>query len=182
MLATENWCIRVSDKTYGPYTQDQMAVFAREGRLSGQSMVSPAGGRNWREARHYPALARFLEKPVDGLRAFGRATDRQDAPAERADHDAVNILLVFDPGVGTAGRVDPYVKALGPAFRVVENVWCVTAQTSATGVRNALMPHLHPTEPMMIVDCTRGRTTWHNCSPEIHARLTKAWVKTHSNA
>lgn len=178
MLATDNWCIKVAQRVYGPYTQDQMAAFATEGRLSGQSLVAPAGGKTWREARQYPAIAGLLDvKGKAAGRAFGK-----NAPAEAGGHAlaegaSANFVVVFDVVSGAASRLAHVLSSLGPAFRLTDNVWTVSSNQTALGVKNAIAPHLALREPLFVVDCSRGRTAWQNFAPETHARLTKAWVK-----
>ena len=176
MLATDNWCIKVSDRVYGPYTQEQMAGFAAEGRLSSLSMVSPAGGKAWREARQYPPLAGLLSGETPKEKTFGKAganTDSQAIP----DGAEVNVVVVFDVTKGTAGRVDHLMRKLGPAFRITDNAWVVRTTESALGVKNSISPHLDVREPIFVVDCSRGRTSWQNFVPELHSKLTKAWVR-----
>ncbi len=176
MLATDNWCIKVAQKVYGPYTQSQMARFAGEGRLSDASLVAPAGGQTWREARHYPVLASFLEsKPAPEPKRFGRGGTR--APAVREEGETANFIVIFDTVSGAASRLSQTICDLGPGFRLTENVWSVASTQTALGIKNAIAPLLQPREPVFVIDCTRGRTAWQNFLPETHSRLTKAWVR-----
>lgn len=179
MLATDNWCIKVAQRVYGPYTQSQMSAFAAEGRLSNQSLVAPAGGKTWREARAYPALADALDgkvKEAAGARAFGKsAADGKSGVLPEGQ--TANFVVVFDVVSGAASRLAHVLSALGPSFRLTDNVWTVATNQTALGVKNAIAPHLALREPLFVVDCTRGRTAWQNFAPETHSRLTKAWVK-----
>lgn len=177
MLATDNWCIKVAEKVFGPYTQDEMAAFAAEGRLSGRSLVAAAGGKTWREARLYPSLSVLFEHRPRPTKAFGRASTGGE-PAALEEGALANFIVIFDVTAGTAGRVEHIVRTIGDAFRVTDNVWCVASTQSALGIKNMLSPHLPVREPVFIIDCSRGRTSWHNFVPELHARLTRAWVRT----
>ena len=174
MLATDNWCIKVAQRVYGPYTHAQMAAFANEGRLSGQSLVAPAGGKTWREASQYPALGDLLKKPADKA-AFGRSA--AGSKGELAEGATANVIVVFDVVSGAASRLAHVLSGLGPAFRVTDNVWSVATTQSALGVKNAIAPQMNLREPLMVIDTTRGRTVWQNFTPEVHAKLTKAWVR-----
>ena len=177
MLATDNWCIKVAQRVYGPYTQDQMAAFASEGRLSGQSLVAPAGGKTWREARQYPAISGLLDK---GTKPAGRAFGKNAAaetPGVLADGANANFVVVFDVVSGAATRLAHVLSSLGPAFRLTDNVWTLASTQTALGIKNAIAPHLALREPLFVIDCSRGRTAWQNFAPETHAKLTKAWVK-----
>lgn len=55
-MATENWCMSVGDKIYGPYSTDQMKAFVQAKRLAYHSMVAPAGSREFREAYQFAEL------------------------------------------------------------------------------------------------------------------------------
>lgn len=177
MLATDNWCIKVAERVYGPYTHDQMADFVSQGRLSSQSMVAPAGGTKWREARQYPPIASLLNGDAETkTKAFGKAN--QKTPKTPAEGETSNFLVVFDVTHGTAGAVEGILRGLGTAFRLTDNVWVLTSTHSALGVRNAVAPHITVREPVFVVDCGRGRTTWQNFVPELQSRLMQAWVRT----
>ncbi|ADM10570.1 hypothetical protein PB2503_12664 [Parvularcula bermudensis HTCC2503] len=178
MFATENWCIKVDEKTYGPYSNDQMTEFAKQGRLSSRSLVAPAGGKNWREARHYPMLATILASDPQDRRQFGKAAAGMRQAKQPADGEAANFVVIFDVTPGTAGRLSHIVKGLGETIRLTDNVWHLQTTLSATGIKNAIMPHLQIREIVYIADTSRGRTTWHNMTPELHSRLTKSIVTT----
>ena len=177
MLATDNWCIKVAQRVYGPYTHAQMAAFAAEGRLSNQSLVAPAGGKTWREAAQYPALGELLKTRADRASFGRRGADQGSRKGELAEGATANIIVVFDVVSGAASRLAHVLSALGPAFRVTDNVWSVATTQSALGVKNTIAPQMNLREPLMVIDTTRGRTVWQNFAPEVHAKLTKAWVR-----
>lgn len=176
MLATDNWCIKVRDRVYGPYTHEQMKDFAGEGRLSSQSLVSPAGGNAWREARQYPPLAAVIKGGPAHAKSFGKAGKDADNTGA-AEGEEANVVVIFDVTAATAGRVNSLMHKLGTAFRMTDNVWVVRTTQSALGVKNALAPHLDVREPLFVIDTSRGRTSWQNFVPELHSKLTQAWIR-----
>ncbi|WDI31653.1 GYF domain-containing protein [Hyphococcus flavus] len=204
MLAAENWCLKVEDKVYGPYTSEQMRKFAHEGRLAPWSMIAPAGGRSWREARSEAVFANFfgVQKtpgPKKEDKVFGKRNDwdddfeKQSAPANdkpanspnqvrqtqnRKQHEiqAANFILIFDVVSGAASRVEAAVLSLGQAFRIADNVWSVSCELTAVGVRNAIAPYLRGSESIFVVDATRGRTSWRNYAPETQSKITAAYL------
>lgn len=191
MLAADNWCVKVDDRVYGPYTSQQLRKFAAEGRLAGWSQISPAGSRSWRDAREEPTFS-TLFSPSRAQRAFGKRDDTQDpaevtAQARRTPANAsraqaqtaqgpANFVIVFDVVSAAASRVENAVLALGPAFRLTDNVWTVSCDMTATGVRNAIAPYLLPRESIFVVDTTRGRSSWQNYAPEMHAKIAAQWT------
>lgn len=90
MLAADNWCVKVKEKVYGPYSSQQLRKFAHEGRLAGWSMIAPAGSREWREARNEKTFSAFFgaksARAEPDPMAFGR---RDDPPATATPAPAV---------------------------------------------------------------------------------------------
>ncbi|WP_425409377.1 hypothetical protein [Hyphococcus sp.] len=204
MLAAENWCLKVKNKVYGPYTTEQMRKFAHEGRLAAWSMVAPAGGRAWREARSELVFANFFggEKPVAKKvygKTFGKRSDWDDDPSlepkaktspktvqQNAKPSAVaddpsihtaNFIIIFDVVSAAASRVEAAVMSLGHAFRIADNVWNVNCELTAVGVRNAIAPYLRGSESIFVVDATRGRTSWRNYAPETQSKISAAYMR-----
>lgn len=176
MLSTDNWCLKVAEKIYGPYTTDQMQSFAREGRLSGSSLVAPAGARNWRQARNYPNLLKAGNDNTASRNnsSFGK---QQEAEQGKLPEGAVsNFLIIFDEVSGAASRLEHIVRNIGPGFRLTSNVWTVASDQSVMGIKNTIAPHLQVREPVFVVDVHRGKSAWQNFVPETHSRLTKAWT------
>ena len=192
MLAADNWCIKVEEKVYGPYTSQQMRKFAHEGRLAAWSMISPAGGRTWREAKNESAFANFFGEKAGsntpGARTFGKrdmsgeteGTDKANktsaSKAASSDPTTANFIVVFDVVSGAASRAEAAVLSLGPAFRIADNTWSVSCELTAVGVRNAVAPYLNPRESLFVIDATRGRTSWQNFAPELHAKITASYA------
>lgn len=206
MLAADNWCIKVDDRVYGPYTSTQLRKFAHEGRLASWSLIAPAGGRTWREAKDERAFASFFgaetKRPANDATAFGKrdvvieeeakkpaaAENSAPAPLPRksasmrpgvalaTDGAVANFVIIFDVVSAAASRAEAAVLSLGPAFRLADNVWTVSCELTAIGVRNAVAPYLLPRESIFVIDTTRGRSSWQNYSPEAHAKIAAAWT------
>ena len=190
MLAADNWCVKVDDRVYGPYTSQQLRKFAAEGRLASWSHVSPAGSRSWREAKDEPAFAALFSQGKS-QRAFGKrdetVEDAEPRPARRTASQTAkasaapaqgpaNFIIVFDVVSAAASRVENAITAIGQAFRLTDNVWALTCEMTATGVRNAIAPYLLPRESIFVVDTTRGRSSWQNYAPEMHAKIAAQWT------
>lgn len=194
MLAAENWCVKVEEKVYGPYTTPQMRKFAHEGRLASWSLIAPAGNREWREANTETVFADFFgckrtHKNGVAARPFGKREyadpqeqEKPDAiikprPPQTPDEiGAANFIIVFDVVSGAASRVEAAVMSLGAGFRIADNVWSVVCELTAVGVRNAIAPYLSGRESLFVIDATRGRTSWQNYAPELQAKISAAYV------
>lgn len=208
MLSAENWCLKVDNKVYGPYTTQQMRKFAHEGRLASWSLVSPAGGRSWREARNEMVFSTFFggaplgdeaaeHAPAASARPFGKrsgykfngaetttttpdpkpikVTTRRAQPEE--ERGVANFVVIFDVVSGAASRVEAAMLSLGNAFRLADNVWHVSCELTAVGVRNAISPYLRGSESIFVVDASRGHSSWANYAPEAHAKIAATHLK-----
>lgn len=188
MLASENWCVKVGDKIYGPYTSAQMRKYAHEGRLAASSLIAPAGSRAWNEAQREMAFASFFGTEVKTpKKTESRVFGKQNTQTEPGENDnakssqaneikAANFIIIFDVVCATASRIEAAILGLGSGFRIADNVWSLSCELTAVGVRNALAPYLTPRESIFVVDATRGRSSWQNYSPETHAKLAAAYV------
>ncbi|NHK26997.1 DUF4339 domain-containing protein [Parvularcula flava] len=179
MLSTDNWCIKVAERVYGPYSTDQLETFAMQGRLGPQSMVAPAGGKMWRAAKQYPNIAEILDggrQETITAEQVARSNQKKK-PSEDEEPEIANFLLIFDVVSGAASRLEHVIRNLGPAFRVTDNVWAVSSDQTLMGLKNLLTPHLQVREPVFIVDSTRGRSVWQNFPPEKHSKMIKAWMR-----
>ncbi len=195
MLAADNWCVKVEERVYGPYSSQQLRKFAHEGRFAAWSMVAPAGSRIFREAREEPAFSAFFggDARAQSAKAFGKKTDaetvangeaadgaktphRVAANGPAAEANVANFLIIFDVVGAGAAKAESAILSLGPAFRLGESIWFLSCEMTALGVRNAIGPYLLPRDSIFVVDTTRGRTSWQNFPPEIHAKLSAAWA------
>lgn len=187
LLAADNWCVKVEERVYGPYTSQQMRKFAHEGRLAAWSLIAPAGSRAWREAAKENAFSQFfgasLEKKDGKSKSFGK----RDAETRDSDEKApalsacANFVIIFDVVSAAASRVEAAIMSLGAGFRIADNVWTVNCELTAVGVRNAIAPYLNPRESIFVIDATRGRSSWQNYAPELHAKITAAYAKAVTN-
>ncbi len=175
---SQTWRLRVADRTYGPYSYDQLESFVREGRFAPTSMVSSSSERRWRTAGSDPQFRDLFQATAPRAvkkSVFGQRDISHDEADGKKEPEAATFLLVFDVVSGAAGRIETAVRSLGPAMRVADNVWAVTTTNTAPGVRNALTPQLTEREPVLVVDATRGRSAWHNFCPETDAKLKRLW-------
>lgn len=186
MIAAENWCVKVDDKIYGPYTSAEIRKYAHAGRLAASSLIAPAGSRAWREAQKETTFAGFFgARPSVRRRPSGQIFGRRDGAANDAAEksgatDIANFVVIFDVANGAAGRLGAAISGLGPAFRITDNVWNVTCDLTAVGVRNAIAPYLSPRESIFVIDTTRGRASWQNYLPEMHAKISAAYMAARS--
>lgn len=186
-MFADNWCIKANDRVFGPYTSEQLRKFAHEGRFAANSLIAPAGSRDWREARSENAFSSFfgVEAPANsdarpskkGEPRRPKAFGQNGANHSPTEHSVpANFILIFDVVSAAASRIEPALVSLGAAFRLADNVWAVNCALTAIGVRNAIAPFLRPNESLFVIDATNGRTSWTNYAPEAHSKISAAFV------
>ena len=90
MFTADNWCVKVNEKVFGPYSSQQLRKFAHEGRLAEWSLIAPAGSKAWRKAKEENAFASFFGVVAsESSPTIGRTFGRQDThETESASIDA----------------------------------------------------------------------------------------------
>lgn len=196
MLAADNWCIKVEDRIYGPYSSAQLRKYAHEGRFGPASLVAPAASREFKAARDEPAFSAFFgaapamraPQPAFGRANVATAADHSnDATAGKrprssgarrhsAEAEVANFVIIFDSESAAANRIAPTLANLGPSFRLAPNVWTVRCAVTAIGLRNLLAPMLSPSDPVFVIDADNGRACWQNYAPEAHAKISAAFM------
>ena len=133
-MFADNWCIKSSERIYGPYTSAELRKFAHEGRFAARTLVAPAGSRDWREARAEPSFAQFfgLAASAEAPNGFGRRDDaareprrarpigqQRHAPStEQQGSATANFVVIFDVVNAAASRVENALTSLGTAIRL----------------------------------------------------------------
>jgi hypothetical protein len=193
------WTLNISGRIYGPYTSERMRAFATEGRLSPQSLVAREGTSDWHEAREEPEFADFFGKPaaagtpgaetpqianptvvVPAVNPMTQAPTRPVAAAPETSPDGNRIAqfaVVVDLKSRSPGNLEQAVSSLGPAYRLLPNVWIVSTEQTVNAVRNRLVQELGKLDSLFVVDATRGKAAWFNFGPEADVRIRRVWQK-----
>jgi hypothetical protein len=180
---TGTWIIKVDDRIYGPFPSERMRSFAIEGRLAPNSLIAPDGSADWREAREEPAFREIFTSPREGVpeappRPSSRASDSPATALPNADPPKGHVAqfaIVFDMKTHTSERVEQAILALGPAHRLLPNVWIVATDQTIKAVRNRLLPELGKSDSLFVVDASRGKASWFNFGPEADVRIRRIW-------
>jgi hypothetical protein len=175
------WTINVSGRVYGPYTTERMRAFAAEGRLGGNSLIAREGTTDWHEAREEPEFAEFFNtKPAAAPAPEKPATPAaRPAPQAHETHEPARaqFAVVVDLKSRSPGNLEQAISSLGPAYRLLPNVWIVSTEQSVNAVRNRLVQELGKLDSLFVVDATRGKAAWFNFGPEADVRIRRVWQK-----
>lgn len=170
------WTINVGGRLYGPYTSERMRGFAGEGRLSSQSLVAREGTSDWHEAHDEPEFADL----------FGASAPQTATPAVNGNGSAAHetalpraqIAIFFDVKSRVSNNFEQTILDLGPAYKVLPNVWIVSTPETANAVHNRLVQELGKLDSLFVVDATRGKSAWFNFGPEADVKIRRVWQKT----
>jgi hypothetical protein len=169
------WTINVGGRLYGPYTSERMRGFAGEGRLSPQSLVTREGTSDWREAHDEPEFAGLFGAGAPQSEAS--AANGNGAAAQETTQPRAQIAIFFDVKSRVSNNFEQTILDLGPAYKVLPNVWIVSTAETANAVRNRLVQELGKLDSLFVVDATRGKSAWFNFGPEADVKIRRVWQK-----
>ena len=189
-----SWFVNVAGRTYGPYTDGQMASFAAEGRLAPQSMISRADDPTIRMAVEEQSLAHLFPlqvepqpepapvQPAPRVEArptggFGRSRDDAQKSGERS-----HVLVVADMKSRSINGLEEEIYKLGQACPILPQVWLLRTDQSINTVRNLLVQQLGKLDALFVVDATNNKAAWFNFGPEADARIRRLWSRDHDDA
>jgi len=164
-LAHDSWFVSVEGKSYGPYTEDQVAAFVREGRVVPQTPVM-RGGETWMNASLHTQLAPLFPS-------------RQALPAPAAEADAekqlAKVVIVAELRTGSSMAFEAAIGKLGQSYRLNQFVWLVQTNLPFADIRKIVSAQVGRHDPLFISDTTNHRTAWINFGPGAEATIKALW-------
>jgi hypothetical protein len=108
----------------------------------------------------------------------GRAETKPAAPqTEAPEGRTAHFAIVLDMKSRAPGNLEEAISSLGPAYRLLPNVWIVSTDQSVNAVRNRLVQELGKADCLFVVDASRGKAAWFNFGPEADVRIRRVWAK-----
>ncbi len=169
----DTWFVAVDGKSYGPYTEEQVANFVAEGRVAVSTPVMRVG-ENWSLAGEHLSLAwTFAARPaVAAPQTTVEPTRSADAKAEEA---LAKIVIVADLRSGSTIAFEGAVAKLGRSYRMNQFVWLVHSATPIAQIRKDLVAHVGRNDPLFIADTSHGRAAWLHFGPGAEATIKALW-------
>ncbi len=194
------WSINVSGRLYGPFTSERMRSFASEGRLAAHSLVAREGTADWHEASEEPEFADLFSPQSAAKEQTPSIAERlpaaaatatlpamsSPAPSARAEFGAAekpdhggraHFAIVLDQKSRPSGNLEEAIASLGPAYRLLPNVWILSTDSTVNAVRNRVVQELGKADSLFVVDASRGKAAWFNFGPEADVRIRRVWQK-----
>ena len=179
------WTISVGDRSYGPYTLEQMKIFLSEGRLASHSLVAREG-EQFRHAGQDSELATLfssagpsepssaaevqLSEDPSGSQKFGRQA--QAIAGERNRY-----IIVSDMKSGSISALEEEIFNFGPSYRMMPQAWILTSEVSLNTLRSELIQRLGKLDTLIVVDTTNDKAAWFNFGPEADTKVRRLWQR-----
>ena len=179
------WYVSAQNRTFGPYSHEQMKAFAQDRRLAPQSLVRRGEDGAFVPADSHAALVRFFEP--NGLQSGEMVAAPHPASEERvqtaapvpADGEASNFVLIVQIKALAIREFEGALKSLGPSFRLNAQTWLLQSDRSANAIKLLLGPLVGAQDQMLIVDAGRNRLAWHNITVFDASRMRDMWRLPH---
>ena len=162
-LAQDSWFVSVEGKSYGPYTEDQVAAFVREGRVAPQTPVLH-GGETWMNASLHTQLAPLFP-----------SRQPPPAPAVETDRGLAKIVIIAELRTGSSMAFEAAIAKLGQSYRLNQFVWLLHSSVPFADLRKDLTAQVGRLDPLFISDTTNRRTAWINFGPGAEATIKALW-------
>jgi hypothetical protein len=171
--AQDGWFVAVDGKSYGPYTEEQIANFAAEGRVTASAPVMRTG-EPWSLAGEHTSLAWiFAARPA--VAAPQTAAAPTGAAEAKQEEMLAKVVIVADLRSGSTMAFEAAVAKLGRSYRMNQFVWLVHSATPIAQMRKDLLAHVGRNDPLFIADTTHGRASWLNFGPGAEATIKALW-------
>lgn len=165
MNTSAEWFVSANSQLYGPYSEEQLLTFAREGRVTAQTMVRAGRSGAFDEAGKFAALSS----------AFAASPSSSKAPAE--DAKPGNFVIIADLRQRGAVPFEAALNRIGPNYRLSPNVWMLQSPLTAGAIRNELTPHVQGHDNCVVIDASRNKIAWFNLGPQADSSLRAIWLK-----
>lgn len=167
MTTSLEWFVSANSQLYGPYPEEQLVAFAREGRITAATMVRSGRSGPFEEAGKVPALAA----------AFGPATTTPPKVTAAEEAKPGNFVIIADLRQRGGTAFEGALAKLGPNYRLSPNVWVLQSALTAGAVRNELTPTIGGHDNCVVVDVSRNKIAWFNLGPQADSSLRAIWLK-----
>ncbi|PHS28942.1 MAG: hypothetical protein COA85_02435 [Robiginitomaculum sp.] len=157
------WFIKVKETVYGPYNEEQMHVFTREGRLNSRSRISQDKNGPFHAAGEDNVFASLLPKT-------GQQNTEQTASSK-----ACRFVVFARVGEISRPAFIEVISNFGIAIEAMPDVWLLSARASTATLRNAMSQVLRAEDSLFIADATKGSSAWFNVGQDTDKRIRQFW-------
>lgn len=161
MADSDNWCMNVDGRVYGPYSHAQMREFVAERRLAYHSLVAPAGSRDFRPALQFPELKPLFSASAGAHESSGASAATGGPLLVIFEHEGV-----YRQGAGVLSDCPALIQLSATAA-------LVRGPISAEALRDRLSTVVPNTERVHVFPCAEAAAACHGVSLDEHERIAK---------
>jgi hypothetical protein len=175
------WTIKANDRCFGPYTLEQMRIFASEGRLAAHSLVaSDNAADRFVPAHEYEALAALFRPAAPAPQRpvfFTAEGDLGAAYAVREPEPATQsrFVIMAEMKSRSIAGLEQEIQRCGQAIQLMPQAWLLASEMTVNALRNTLIQRLGRIDQLFIVDATNNKAAWFNYGPENDSRIRRVW-------
>jgi hypothetical protein len=174
------WTIKANERCYGPYTLEQMRLFATEGRLAPHSLVAADNTDRFAPAHEYEELAALFHPaaPVPQRPVFFTAEgDLGAAYAVREPEPVLQsrFVIIAEMKSRSIAGLEQEIQRCGQAIQLMPQAWLLASEMTINALRNTLIQRLGRIDMLFIADATHNKAAWFNYGPENDARIRRVW-------
>src|SRR5262249_53209175 len=133
------------------------------------SLVAREGSADWHEAWQEPEFADLFADPLP--------LEPISGVGQKAEGTRSHFAVVIDHKSRAPGNLEGAIASLGPAYRLLHNVWIISPDQTVNAVRNRLVQELGKADSLFVIDASRGKAAWFNFGPEADVRIRRVWQK-----
>ncbi|MBI1211721.1 MAG: DUF4339 domain-containing protein [Alphaproteobacteria bacterium] len=159
----DSWFVSVDGKSYGPYTEEQVAGFVREGRVTPNTPVM----RNrdpWMIASLHTQFAPLFP-----------SRQPPPPPSDVSEKELAKVVIIAELRTGSSIAFEGAIAKLGSSYRLNHFVWLLHTNVPFSQIRKDLASHVGRNDPLFISDTTNRRTAWINFGPGAEATIKSLW-------
>ena len=172
------WYVQTGGRVYGPYPQARVTLFAQEGRVTPDTLVSRDPHAAFAPAARQPELAELFGPPP--RMALSRRPGSMLEPASEARGEAAPLraLLVF-AALQTlpAIRFEEALAVHGGFQPIAHGLWLVRARLGPAALRNALSRRLRGPDLLLVAQADPEAAAWFNLDPQAERALRRLWAE-----
>ena len=161
----DQWFVQVGGDSYGPYTDEMMARFVAEGRVTATSDISATPASGFFAAMRYDDFARWSGAQNSVQSAPVQASPGQQSPIRQSPNQQAPVsqpmtrhIVMAELRSGHSIAFLRQLQAYLQCTRIGDTVWLVDGAGDTAALTAALKATLTPTDRLFIADIT-GRPT-----------------------
>ena len=182
------WYVKAAGGVWGPYPEARLHAFAAEGRINGQTPVSPWADGPFAAASANAEFAGIVSTAAGQPRARAAQPMQTDQPLaaaapahpsaapQPAESGPLRSVLVWARVTATsAPAFQVALEACGQGVPLQPGLWLVQARAGASGLRNRLSRTLGPADALLVVEAPLEQAAWFNLDPVRDREVRRLW-------